>query len=148
MAEPHWKIREVVHGSQDYDAVIRLRYQVLREPIGKTYTSEQLAAEKDETHLSLWIDEQPVASLCLMSLEDDATYRLRQMAVHPDHQGRGYGAKLVRHAEEVARAHGKSHMMLLARVSALDFYKKLGYVEEGEVFIEMTLPHQRMRKTL
>ncbi len=46
-------------------------------------------------------------------------------------QHRGYGKRLLRKAEEIAKKHGKSKMLVLSGVGAREYYKKLGYKREG-----------------
>jgi hypothetical protein len=43
-------IRLVEHGSKEYVEAVKLRYQVLREPLGLCYTEEQLSCEADQLH--------------------------------------------------------------------------------------------------
>lgn len=43
---------------------------------------------------------------------------------------------------------GYYRFTLNARASAVEFYKKLGYAVTGEAFIEVTLPHFKMEKTM
>jgi len=39
-------------------------------------------------------------------------------------------------------------MLLHARETAVSFYTELGYEVFGEPFVEVTVPHRKMRKTL
>ena len=51
-------------------------------------------------------------------------------------------------AEVLAAARGFREMTLHARESVVGFYERLGYAAEGSPFIEVTIPHRAMRKTL
>ena len=73
-------------------------------------------------------------------------HRLRAMAV--DTQTRGVGRLLVARLEQEARARGIARIELHARGTARGFYAKLGYVEEGAIFTEVTIPHIAMWKML
>jgi len=64
----------------------------------------------------------------------DAHDLIFNVAVDPDHAGKGIGARLIAEAERRAKANGKSSMKLytnalMSRNIAL--YSKLGYVETG-----------------
>jgi len=37
---------------------------------------------------------------------------------------------------------------VLARVSAVEFYEKLGYAIVGGEFVEVTIPHRKMEKSV
>jgi predicted GNAT family N-acyltransferase len=46
------------------------------------------------------------------------------------------------------KAAGADEIVLGAQVIARDFYRRLGYVDEGPVFDDAGLPHVMMRKKL
>jgi len=55
---------------------------------------------------------------------------IENVAVHPDHQGKGYGTCLLAHAEKLARLAGLSELRLLtdaAFATNLVLYVRLGY---------------------
>ncbi len=141
-------LREVAYGTPAYDATVALRDAVLRRPLGLVFTPEQLAAEADEIHLAGFADDGAVRACVVLVPKPDGVMKLRQMAVHPDHQRQGLGARLVAFAEQVARARGARRMVLNARDAAIGFYAGLGYAVEGEGFVEVTLPHHTMVKDL
>jgi len=140
-------VRRIPHGSADYATVVNLRRAVLRTPLGLDFTSAQLAGEAGDIHLAAFEDEDLIGTL-LLTVHDDVTLRLRQMAVDTDSQGKGVGAALLAAAETETRAAGKSRISLAARVSAQPFYARNGYVAVGDVFEEVTIAHIVMQKTL
>ena len=140
-------IRLIVHASHDYAMAVNLRRAVLRTPLGLDFTSAQLATEATDTHLAAFDDEDLIGTVVLSSY-DDTTLKLRQMAIDDSHQGAGIGRQLLTAAETEARSHGKAHITLAARVTAQPFYALNGYVAEGEIFDEVTIPHITMHKTL
>lgn len=74
--------------------------------------------------------------------------QLRAMAVYPEWQGKGVGALLVKALEEYAAANGYNKIVLHARKVALGFYKSLGYIQYGNEFTEVGIPHYMMEKVL
>ncbi len=48
--------RLVEHGSTEYMEVIKLREEVLRRPLGLTYTNADIAAEADQLHFVGYVD--------------------------------------------------------------------------------------------
>jgi GNAT superfamily N-acetyltransferase len=60
---------------------------------------------------------------------------VKRVMVHPDFQGRGYGAQLMAEVERVARAMGLERLTLDCRggTGNDEFYKKCGYVEYGRL---------------
>jgi ribosomal protein S18 acetylase RimI-like enzyme len=68
----------------------------------------------------------------------DGTWNLYFIAVHPEHQGKGYGAALLRYVEQTLAARGER--LLLVETSGLPnfertraFYRKHGYDEEARI---------------
>jgi ribosomal protein S18 acetylase RimI-like enzyme len=73
---------------------------------------------------------------------------MRQVAVDFDRQRRGIGKALVTRSEGLARSSGYTTMTLHARETAVAFYQALGYEIFDEPFVEVTVPHRKMRKPL
>ena len=147
MQEEVLQFQEVEFGSEDYKTAITLRDEVLRKPLGLKYTQEQLDAEQDSWHL-VCKHGQAVVGCLILKPEDSTIIRMRQFAVDKDFQGTGVGKYLAEKAEGLARERGFSEIVLNAREVVLGFYEKQGYRKEGDRFIEVTIPHFRMRKKL
>ncbi len=71
-----------------------------------------------------------------------------RMAVLAAWRGRGVGSAILARLVEAARARGDAEVVLLAQTHALGFYRKHGFAEEGEIFLEADIPHQSMRRRL
>lgn len=71
-----------------------------------------------------------------------AAWRVRGMAVEPDLQGTGVGARLLDAATTRARAAGAEVLWADGRDSALDFYRRRGWSVEGEGYLAAgDIPH-------
>lgn len=135
-------------GTPEFDAAVRLRYEVLRRPLGLDYTAEQLAEEFDQLHLAAFDRRGELIAYLNLTPKNEQEVKMRQVAVAPGWQGRGVGQALVEYSEMMARDHGFSQMVLHARETAVPFYEKLNYQKKGERFEEVTIPHFYMEKTL
>ena len=137
----------IPHNSPAYRQVVALRYRVLREPLGLTFTPEQIAAEAADTHIAVYADDR--LSGCLMLQRQDAeTVKMRQVAVAPELQGQGLAAFSSCSPRMWLAGQGYKTVQLNARETATPFYTRLGYIAVGELFEEVGLPHLEMRKTL
>ncbi len=67
-----------------------------------------------------------------------------RIAVLRDFRRKGIGKSLVEFFIDKAMALGLTEVDLNAQVSALDFYEKLGFEKEGDIFTEANLPHIHM----
>ena len=137
----------IAHNSDAYREVVALRYRIMREPLGLTFPPEMLAAESENTHLAVYVEDR-LAGCLMLERQDVDTVKMRQVAVDTALQGKGFGRILVTFAEQVAHSQGYKNIRLMARETAVPFYARLGYTAVGEIFEEVTLPHQEMRKNL
>jgi len=133
------------HRSEAYEAMLELRDQVLRKPLGLTLDLSTLGDEENSYHLAGYYGERLCCCLVLTPI-DENTVRMRQVAVHPDFQGKGIGEKLVLESERIAAEEGFNHIILHARKVVVGFYKKLQYTVSSEEFEEVGIPHVLMEK--
>ena len=77
----------------------------------------------------------------------DGVAKIGRVAVDKDWRGRGIGRALMEFVMRAAEP--RFHTLVLdAQVPVLGFYEKLGFVAEGEVFLDAGIPHRRMRRTI
>ncbi len=75
--------------------------------------------------------------------------QLRGMAVDTDTQGQGVGRRVLKLAHQTAKERGYKEIWCNARVRAMPFYAKNGWVQEGDEFhVPDVGPHYIMRKKL
>ena len=146
--QPAPQLRFITPDDPLYAREVELRFRVLREPLG--YRREDVAFPFDGQSLHLVaLSGGDVVGCVLFHPEGDGTGgRLYQMAVRPELQGQGLGARLVRHLEGQLRARGVRHVHLHARASVVPFYARLGYAEQGEPYVEVGIPHRTMARDL
>jgi GNAT superfamily N-acetyltransferase len=140
-------IRRIELDSPEHAAARRLREAVLRAPLGVSWSAADLADEPISEHFAAFDGESLIATL-LLKPRETGVVQMRQVAVDPPQQGRGIGTRLVAFAEAHAREHGCRRLIAHARATALAFYRALGYAEEGEPFLENTIPHRLVTKRL
>lgn len=140
-------LKIIDHGTAEYQQMVRLRDEILRKPLGLSFTDEELEKEKNNLHIVAYEDEK-MLGCCMLIEEDPQTVRLRQMAVMNDLQGKGIGKALMQFAENLARDRGYKKITMHARKDASGFYEKMGYKRMGDEFSEITIPHYAMEKEL
>jgi len=140
-------LKQIDHGSKEYKQMIALRMEILRKPLGLSFTEEELANEKNDILIGAF-DEDKILACCLLTKLDNITVKLRQMAVQNNLQGKGIGASMMSFAETVARDKGYKILMMHARNTAIGFYEKFDFKVKGGEFIEVNVPHHAMEKRL
>ncbi|HUS01813.1 MAG TPA: GNAT family N-acetyltransferase [Chitinophagaceae bacterium] len=140
-------IKQIDHGTKEYQQMVELRNEILRKPLGLTFDSKELAREKDDVLIAAF-EEDKMLGCCLLTKVDNQCVRLRQMAVQNNLQGKGIGATMMNYAENVARDAGYHKVVMHARKPTVPFFEKLGYKVTGNEFEEITIAHYIMEKKL
>jgi len=141
------QLKEIKYNTEEYAWELELRDKVLRKPLGMSLYDENRDAEKYDVHVGAFHNNQLVGVLILTRL-DTGSVKMRQVAVDERMQSMKVGTQLVRFAEEFSRNKGYAVMVLNARKTAVGFYEKLGYEKMGEEFLEINIPHYKMKKSL
>jgi predicted GNAT family N-acyltransferase len=105
--------------------------------------------ERDEydhaaTHLVALCGDEVIGTLRIVLSGPDA--KIGRMAVRASLRKQGVGARLMQRAAETAAQMGARDIVLHAQLTARDFYRRLGYREEGTVFEEAGILHVSMRR--
>jgi ribosomal protein S18 acetylase RimI-like enzyme len=140
-------LKIIDHGTKEYQQMIKLREDILRRPLGLTFSAEELEIEKNNLLIGAFEDDN-ILGCCMLVEEKPDMVKLRQMAVLNVLQGRGIGRALMQFAENLARDHGYKVLTMHARKNAIGFYEKMGYKVKGEEFHEVSIAHYEMEKQL
>ena len=140
-------LKIIEFGSASYQKMVDLRFQILRNPLGLTFSQADLDKEKEDILIGFFEDDD-LEGCCILTPDSKTNIRLRQMAVVSGLQGKGIGRMIMNFAENVARDKGYKVLHMHARKSAAAFYEKYGYQIIGDAFEEVTIPHYEMQKNL
>jgi predicted GNAT family N-acyltransferase len=106
-----------------------------------------LATDSDKT-IVVAKDESGIIGTLMLTDEGSGDIRMRAVAVAEDRRQEGIGRQMVIESERIARQQGFSRMILHARDVAVEFYRRMGYEVQGDEFIEVSIPHRFMQKSL
>jgi predicted GNAT family N-acyltransferase len=141
-------LHPIQFNSTHYQAALQLRQQVLRAPFGLNLADENVEAEREHQHFGLFDDKGVLLACVVAAPLSPAQMKLRQMAVATEYQRQGLGRTLLSGVEILLLGEGVKTLTLHVRLSAVGFYRRLGYATHGERFIEIGLSHVEMRKQL
>lgn len=71
-----------------------------------------------------------------------------RMAVLGAWRGRGLGSLILLQLVDAARSRGDAQVVLSAQAQAVPFYRKHGFIEEGEEYLDAGILHRAMRLAL
>ena len=140
-------LKIIDYGTHEYRLMLKLREDLLRKPLGISFTKEELEREKQDVLIGAF-DDEDILGCCMLVEMEPGVVRLRQLAVLNNLQGKGVGTAILQFSENLARDLGYKKITMHARKHTVDFFEKLGYQTVGEEFIEITIPHFEMHKEL
>ena len=141
------QLRQIVYNSEEYLSELVLRDAVLRKPLGMNLFDENLDAEEDDIHIGAFIHNKIVGVLILTKLNAKEV-KMRQVAVDEYYRNMKIGQEMVLYSEGYSKNAGYTTILLNARKSAVGFYEKLGYETISNEFLEINIPHYKMRKII
>ena len=126
------------------DLLLAVRREVFVREQGVSEEIEIDGHDPRQSHyLARLPDGTPVGSA---RLSDDG--RVGRVAVLRQFRRHGIGRAIMDHVIQDAKSRGLTEMYLHSQLSAVEFYKALGFCEEGEIFLEADIEHVQMRMVL
>lgn len=116
--------------------------------------------EEQKVPAELELDEHDATAVHVLAIAQDQAVgtgrllcsghagKIGRMAVLAEARGSGAGTAIMAALTEAARELGLTELYLDAQVEARPFYVRLGYVPEGELFVDAGIDHQRMRRLI
>ena len=110
--------------------------------LGEMYSAEALTTQMENGHdfLILTVDEI-AKGYASFSKQDETTYKLQKLYLHPDQQGKGVGKMLIDFVEQEVKNLGAEQLILNVNRgnNAQVFYLKAGY----HVLEEVDIPYHQ-----
>ncbi len=138
--------KEIAHKSQEWTAAVKLREKILREPLGSSFTEQELEEEKYHFQIAGFIDDTIVGTAVLVP--EGNAMKMQRVAVTETFRGKNIGSEMMVFCEQFAKDRKSKLIYCHARDSAVNFYIKNGYEGIGDYFDEDGIPHLMMRKEL
>lgn len=132
--------------SSIYNDIITLRKEVFIEELGGSIDIEIFDEDKCH-HLACYDKNICVATGRIIKL-DDETAMLQRIAVKKSHRKLGIGRDLISTLESICKEKGIKKIKIMGRLSSIDFYHKIGYTKEGEIFYRDNKPHIMIEKNI
>lgn len=124
-----------------------IRTQVFMQEQGVSAADEWDGLDETATHFLAMASGQAVACARLILMQEDgqSLFHISRVAVLKPWRGQGIGQQLIREIIAYCRAQDAGKTIdLFAQCERLGFYQRLGFVAQGEVFMDAGIPHIRM----
>lgn len=138
--------KEIIHRSAAWTDAVRLREKILREPLGSSFTDQELEEEKYHFQIAGFLDEVIIATAVLVPVGD--AMKMQRVVVAENLRSLNIGSEMMTFCEKLASDKNFKVMYCHARDTAVNFYIKNGYTGMGDYFDEDGIPHLKMSKKL
>ena len=142
--------KSVIIRTANIDEIIPLRHRILRAGLPMEEARFQFDDASTTRHVAAFDDSEAIccATFQLNAWENEPAWQLRGMATDRGWQGMGLGQAVLKYATELVTQDSPVRLFWCnARVPALDFYRRQGWVERSAVFdIPTAGPHRKMTR--
>jgi len=139
---------------KDISSVSWLEHSTTLSMIRRTvFIEEQAVPEEEEwdtsdeesstIHLLAMDSDTPIGTLRIVK-EPNFKFKITRLAVLKQYRRQGWAISLLRKALELICSQEFSGVYLHAQLEAQALYKKLGFIEEGDIFLDAGIQHQAM----
>ncbi|NLM05149.1 MAG: GNAT family N-acetyltransferase [Clostridiales bacterium] len=139
------KVKEVLTKEELKDAFeVRKSVFVYEQKIPVEIELDQF--EDTAKHVVGYYEGKPVVAGRMRIVDNVA--KLERICVLKNYRRYGMGRIIIRKLEELAKKDNINQAKLHSQIQAVEFYKKLGYKQVSDVFMEDNIPHVVMMKSL
>lgn len=132
-----------VKNQQELEDMYYQRWLVLRAPVEMNRGTEKDKYDSTAFHLVAVCNDRVIGSARLRELSEELG-SIAYVSVLPEFRNQGIGTKLIEKLIEKAKEKNLKRLRLMTRLTALDFYKRLGFLEIGDPFDFLDIPHRFM----
>ena len=145
-------IARLIKGEAELEKCLQIRRRVFVEEQGVAKNLELDGLEAECVHFLAWSDSDAeldrAVGTARLWIDCNGVAKAQRVAVLATARGGGVGRQLMRVVEQETRARGIAELILGAQISALPFYRAIGYRAYGDEFDDAGIPHRMMHRGL
>jgi predicted GNAT family N-acyltransferase len=128
------------------EGMTAVRLKAFVEEQGVSHAEEMDGLDDEARHLAAVRDGLVVGTLRWFTGDDYV--KVGRVAVHTPLRAQGIGTAMMRKVIECARDNGARKIICDSQTQVANFYAKLGFIEEGDIFLDAGIDHIRMSLAL
>jgi predicted GNAT family N-acyltransferase len=128
------------------DNAFYIRKVVFVEEQGVPLEEEIDTYDKTAVHILVFDEGVPVGTGRVFM--DRGQWYIGRVAVLRESRGKGIGRLIMEKLTAYAREHGAQRIIVYAQIDVMDFYRDLGFTEQGPEFMDAGIPHKEMYREL
>ncbi len=136
---------QLVHFADQRGSISQIRTCVFQQEQNVDPALEFDGKDEQALHLLAFLDTRPVGTLRMREIAPRVA-KLERLAVLSEFRHQGIGRKLTESALECLISKKFAQVRLHAQVAVKEFYTKLGFIAEGDIFEEAGILHIKMVK--
>ena len=133
----------LIQSQNEKEEMYYQRWLVLRSPINMPRGTEKDEYDDTALHLIVVLNHQIIGSARLRELSTNLG-SISYVSVLAKFQSQGVGTALVKRLIKIAQEKHFKSLRVMTRINALRFYRRIGFLETGEPFNFLGIPHQFM----
>ena len=137
---------EIVTDMAELEKVFAIRLEVFVKEQGVAVSDELDENEYESQHILIYYDGKACGTGRLR--EVDGMGKLERICVLKDYRKYGIGRAVVENLEQAAESRGIRSLKLHGQTQAAEFYRRLGYKQQGDEFMEDGIAHFLFLKEL
>ncbi|MCU0386183.1 MAG: GNAT family N-acetyltransferase [Flavihumibacter sp.] len=127
--------------------VLPIRQEVMYP--GKSAELANVAGDDEAIHWGLFVSDKLVSVISLFnSLKYGRSLQFRKFATLVTEQGKGYGSRLLQQVVDYGISEGYTVIWCNARISALGFYERFGFCQDGDGWQKNGIDYIIIKKAL
>lgn len=137
-------LKPVVSPIDDWNAV-NIRQIVFREEQNVPYHEDEILEEQlqSKTYL-IYLKDKVIGTIRYREI-DERVFKIERFAIIKEYRNQGIGSQILTYFKNmIIEKYTPCTITLNAQIQTIDFYKKNGFIPEGEIFLEAGIKHQKM----
>lgn len=127
---------------EEINDIFDLRFEVFVKEQGVPSDLELDELDKTAIQVSARLDGLMIGCGRICLTEDHA--HIGRVAVKKEFRAQGIGKKLMEKLIAICQEKGFYHVILHSQIQAIPFYQSLGFVSQGDIFLDAGIEHREM----
>lgn len=134
-----------IQKTDDFAKVQDIRIKIFNQEMGLS-NSDIFDEDDEKLEQFLVINEQgtTVGTFRLRDAEEDNFHKIERMGILSEYRSKGYGRSALDEIKMYSKKAGKSKIILDSIYDVREFYAKSGFIQAGEVYSKVGIPHLNM----
>ena len=129
---------------QEFEKAFNIRRKVFIEEQNVPFEEEKDGLDEEAEHFLLYVGKKTAATCRLRIL--DKTAKIERVACLKEYRGLKLGKIIMEYLMDYIKNQSDAVIMVLgAQCSVVGFYEKLGFIAEGDIFLDAGIKHRLMK---